>query len=194
MLLSKLRAPLGPRPGFPGQTSAPRVFASSWQHATLALCYRTVIIRSLLDEYRRGRASWLVGNSVLRRYAACSTRALRLAFELESVTMIQNIQRETILDTLLNTLEAERYVRGPLLRTIVDELSTCDGLEMAAEAARSIVERLESGALVEAEFAARIAALRQLVQALSAPESRSGQSGGPLRALAIVGTSTASAA
>lgn len=78
-------------------------------------------------------------------------------------------QRESIVETLLNTVEAERYVRGPLLATVVDELSSGQGLEIAAEAARSILEGLRSGQLGESEFAARIAGLRQLVQALSAP-------------------------
>ena len=37
--------------------------------------------------------------------------------------MIQSIQRGTIVEMLLNSLEAERYVRGPLLLNVVDELS-----------------------------------------------------------------------
>ncbi len=77
------------------------------------------------------------------------------------------MQRETTVETLLNTLEAERYVRGPLLLTIVDELSGREGLEGAADAARRILEGLESGELGEADFVTRIAALRQLVRALA---------------------------
>lgn len=90
--------------------------------------------------------------------------------------MIQSIPREAIVETLLNTLEAERYVRGPLLGTIADELSAARGLEVAADAARAILVRLEAGQLGESEFASRVASLRQLVQALSAaPESSEGQ-------------------
>ena len=83
--------------------------------------------------------------------------------------MIQTIERATIVETLLNTLEAERYVRGPLLATIVDELSADAGLEIAAEAARAILQGLRSGSLKEAEFTVRVSALRDLVAALSAP-------------------------
>jgi hypothetical protein len=86
--------------------------------------------------------------------------------------MIQSIQRETIVETLLNTLEAERYVRGPLLATIIDELSKDSDLTMAAEAARSILAALRSGQLANepaSAFAVRVGALRQLVQGLSAP-------------------------
>jgi hypothetical protein len=83
--------------------------------------------------------------------------------------MNYSMPRLTLVETLLNTLEAERYVRGPLLRTIVDELSCDAGLEMAAEAARAIVDCLDSGQLGESELGSRIAALRGLVQALSAP-------------------------
>ena len=83
--------------------------------------------------------------------------------------MIHSIERATIVETLLNTLEAERYVRGPLLATIIDELSADAGLEIAAEAARAILHGLRSGGLSESEFGARVSALRDLVQALSAP-------------------------
>lgn len=83
--------------------------------------------------------------------------------------MIQSIERVTIVETLLNTLEAERYVRGPLLATIIDELSTDVSLEIAAEAARAILEGLRAGKLPETEFVSRVSALRDLVQALSAP-------------------------
>jgi hypothetical protein len=86
--------------------------------------------------------------------------------------MTHSIQRETIVETLLNTLEAERYVRGALLATIIDELSKDEELAMAAEAARSILAALRAGQL-ESEppsaFAIRVGALRQLVQGLTAP-------------------------
>jgi hypothetical protein len=86
--------------------------------------------------------------------------------------MTHSIQRETIVETLLNTLEVERYVRGALLATIIDELSKDEELAMAAEAARSILAALRAGKL-EGEppsaFAIRVGALRQLVQGLTAP-------------------------
>jgi hypothetical protein len=88
--------------------------------------------------------------------------------------MIESCHRETLVETLLNTLEAERYVRGPLLETIIDELSVGAGLETATKAARGILEGLESGQLVESDFVSRVGALRQLVQSLSAaPASES---------------------
>lgn len=89
------------------------------------------------------------------RYVAC-----------KGARVIQSLQRTAIVETLLNTLEAERYVRGPLLATIADELSAGgEGLEAAAGAARAILERWEAGQLAEPELAARIRALRPLVEA-----------------------------
>ncbi len=85
--------------------------------------------------------------------------------------MIQSMRPETIVETLINTLEAERYVRGPLLLTIVDELSCAKCFAPAAQAARAILESLESGQLAESEFASRVEALRQLVHTAMAPES-----------------------
>ena len=79
--------------------------------------------------------------------------------------MIQTIQREMIVDTLLNTLAVERYVRGPLLNTILDELAGRDGLQIAAEAARAMKLAYEAGELAEPEFATRIDVLRRLVHA-----------------------------
>lgn len=76
---------------------------------------------------------------------------------------------ETLVDTLLNTLEAERYARGPMLLTIVDELCAGGGFEAAADAAVTILEGLEAGTLSELEFAPRVRALRHLVRALSTP-------------------------
>lgn len=80
--------------------------------------------------------------------------------------MLQSPARGAIVETLLNTLEAERYVRGPLLATIADELSAAgEELEIAAGAARSILERWQAGQLAEADLAAGIRALRPLVRA-----------------------------
>ncbi len=79
--------------------------------------------------------------------------------------MSQSLPRSAIVETLLNTLEAERHARGPLLATIADELSRSgEGLEIAAGAARSILERWQAGELADAEFTARVRALRPLVQ------------------------------
>jgi hypothetical protein len=81
------------------------------------------------------------------------------------MTAIHKVQRQVIAETLLNTLEAERYVRGPLLLAIVDELSTSATLETAAKEARAILEALEAGRLEPSDFVPRVRALRQLVQA-----------------------------
>lgn len=72
--------------------------------------------------------------------------------------------RETLVETLLNTLRVERYVRGPLLMTIVDELCASEGLELAADAALEILQGLESGQLSELEFQPRVDALARLVK------------------------------
>lgn len=78
--------------------------------------------------------------------------------------IIHSSHRRAIVETLLNSLEAERYVRGPLLATVADELAAGgEGFEVAAGAARSLLEGWQSGRLAESEFAARILALRPLV-------------------------------
>jgi hypothetical protein len=86
-----------------------------------------------------------------------------------SFIMMQSIPRGALVETLLNTLEAERYVRGPLLATIVDELSAATGLEVAADAARAMLQALQAGHLGDSDFAARLQALRQLIHTLAAP-------------------------
>ncbi len=92
---------------------------------------------------------------VAGRYDACTHRAVP-----------QNLHGALIVETLLNTLEAERYTCGPLLATIADELSRAgEGLEVAAVAAHSILARWHAGELGEAELKADIRALRPLVQA-----------------------------
>jgi hypothetical protein len=83
--------------------------------------------------------------------------------------MMHSIRRDTLVETLLNSLEAERYMRGALLRTIVDELTGDEGLEAAVAAASALLADL--GTIGEAQFAARIDVLRHLVRTLSAPES-----------------------
>lgn len=64
-------------------------------------------------------------------------------------SMIQGMHGETLVGTLLNTLEAERYARGPVLLAIVDELCADGGLEAAADSALAILEELEAGKLSE---------------------------------------------
>jgi hypothetical protein len=110
--------------------------------------------------------------------------------------MMQSVHPMPLVETLLNTLEAERYMRGPLLRTISDELATTEGLEGAAAAAREILEGLESGGLVESEFTRRLVALRRLVQASTMPPVSGVRVSEPREpvARAVPGATTASAA
>jgi hypothetical protein len=80
-------------------------------------------------------------------------------------SMIDSIPREVIVETLLNSLEAERYVRGPLLLTVIDELSGEARFGPAAEFAGVMLARLE---LVGGnDFVAQVAELRALVQDLA---------------------------
>jgi hypothetical protein len=78
--------------------------------------------------------------------------------------MIQSIERDVILDTLLNTLEAERYVRGPLLLSVLDELDATDRHFEAKELALSMLVSLETGRLRDDEFSGNVARLRALVE------------------------------
>jgi hypothetical protein len=77
--------------------------------------------------------------------------------------MIQSIERELILDTLLNTLEVERYMRGPLLLTVLDELDATDRHFEAKALARTMLANLEKGRLRDDEFSGSVARLRQLL-------------------------------
>lgn len=81
--------------------------------------------------------------------------------------MIQSIQRGTIVEMLLNSLEAERYVRGPLLLNIVDELSVSDGFAPAADMARHLLSALEAGPLGDGDFQRSLDELRACVRKLS---------------------------
>jgi hypothetical protein len=78
--------------------------------------------------------------------------------------MIRSIQREKLLDTLLNTLEAERYVRGPLLLEVLDALDAAERPSPAATQARRMLAGVESGRLRDTDFVAELAELRQLAQ------------------------------
>ena len=66
------------------------------------------------------------------------------------------------LETLLNTLEAERYVRVPLLLDVLDALDA-EALETAAAYARRMLHEMETGRVAEADFNAEVRELRQLV-------------------------------
>lgn len=94
--------------------------------------------------------------------------------------MIQSIHRGTIVEMLLNSLEAERYVRGPLLLNIVDELSTGEAFAPAAELAKDLLGDLERGGVSERDFHVRLDELRGCVARLA----RSGLSEAPAEALA----------
>jgi hypothetical protein len=111
---------------------------------------------------------------------------MRLAFgrppdrDSGKLTMIQSIQRVTIVEMLLNSLEAERYVRGPLLLNIVDELSASDAFAPAAEMAKRLLATLEGGRVDERAFHRGLDDLRVCVQRLS----RTGLAEPPAEALA----------
>ena len=94
--------------------------------------------------------------------------------------MIQSIQRGTIVEMLLNSLEAERYVRGPLLLNIVDELSESETFAPAADMAKDLLATMEAGRLDEREFRRGLDALRSCVRTLS----RTGLAEAPAEALA----------
>jgi hypothetical protein len=78
--------------------------------------------------------------------------------------MIQSIHCGTIVESLLNTLEAERYVRGPLLCNIVDELSASESYAPAATLARELLAEIERGPLSDAVFHAKLGELRECVR------------------------------
>ena len=71
-----------------------------------------------------------------------------------------------MIETLLNTLEAERYVRGPLLLTVADELDAA-GLEAAAQVAKLLLERVEKKGISDVEFECEVRTLRLVVRSLS---------------------------
>lgn len=72
-----------------------------------------------------------------------------------------------MIETLLNTLEAERYVRGPLLLTIADELKAA-GLVPAAHVAEVLLTRVQQRRISDPEFASEVATLRLVVRSLAA--------------------------
>lgn len=72
-----------------------------------------------------------------------------------------------MIETLLNTLEAERYFRGALLLTIADELKIA-GLDPAAHVAQALLARVEARRISEGEFADEVRTLRIVVRTLEA--------------------------
>ncbi len=83
--------------------------------------------------------------------------------------MMHSFHHETHVETLLNSLAAERHIRSALLSTLIDELEADPGLAVAAEAARAMssdVATLSDGALRQ-----RIEVLRHLVRAVTVLES-----------------------
>ena len=80
----------------------------------------------------------------------------------ESLPMFKSVHQELLVDTLLNSLEAERYVRGPLLLTLVDELSAAH-LRDAAATARALLVQVETTPMSDETFFEAITELRQMV-------------------------------
>ncbi len=79
---------------------------------------------------------------------------------------MQNPERDTLVDTLLEALETERYVRAPLLLTVIDELSALPPFASAAGPAEELRAALEARAIDDAEYVRRVRALRGLVKDL----------------------------
>ena len=73
--------------------------------------------------------------------------------------MIRNNTTLAILETLLNSLAAEKHHRPALLDTVVDELTTTNGLEAEARKASRLREEVAAGELSDTAF---IAAVREL--------------------------------
>ena len=80
--------------------------------------------------------------------------------------MIQSIHCGTIVEMLLNSLEAERYVRGPLLCNVVDELSMNESYAPAVDLARALLADIEKGPVADVVFQSRLRELRECVQSL----------------------------
>ena len=78
--------------------------------------------------------------------------------------MIESIKRETIVEMLLNSLEAERYVRAPLLLEVVDELSGTERFKIACDLAKRMLGTLEAGVMTDSEFKRGLDELRVCVR------------------------------
>jgi hypothetical protein len=81
--------------------------------------------------------------------------------------MIQSIHSGTIVEMLLNSLEAERYVRGPLLCNVVDELSVSETYAPAADLARALLAEIERGPVPDELFHAKLGELRECVRTVT---------------------------
>jgi hypothetical protein len=84
---------------------------------------------------------------------------------------MQNLERDTLIDTLLESLETERYLRLPLLLTVIDELSAIEVLASAVAPAETLRLALERRAIDDVQFARSVRELRFFVNELreSAP-------------------------
>ncbi|AKV04512.1 hypothetical protein AKJ09_11175 [Labilithrix luteola] len=113
-----------------------------------------------------------------------ATRALRILVAHGSlvavgpVPMARTLSREAIVEPLLNSLEVERHVRGPLLMSVIAELSANERLAPAFDLAASMLMTLDAGGLGEADFARQLIELRALVRKLSPRRSTRRPSGG----------------
>lgn len=81
--------------------------------------------------------------------------------------MMQGTHRDTLVETLLNSLQAERYMRAPLLMTIIDELADDIELQVAADAARAMLNDIAS--LSDDALVKWVDVLRHLVRTLAPP-------------------------
>jgi hypothetical protein len=74
--------------------------------------------------------------------------------------MIASLEREVLVEQLLNSLEAERYARGALLATLADELVGL-GRQSVAAIAQAFLTKVQAGGIDDADFAATVRTLRQ---------------------------------
>lgn len=87
---------------------------------------------------------------------------------------MNTLPRHVLVDTLLEALEAERYVRVPLLLTVIDELSAEPPLAHAASDAVRLLGALERDELAASDFAREVGALRRVVRGGLAPHAGPG--------------------
>ncbi len=92
-------------------------------------------------------------------YVSCTPPAL---------IMMHGIHRDSHVETLLNSLQAERYMRAALLMTIVDELDGDAALGAAAAAARAMLNDVAT--LSDSDLERRIDVVRQLVRTIASPD------------------------
>ena len=81
--------------------------------------------------------------------------------------MMHSFHRDTLVDTLLNSLQAERYTRAPLLMTLIDELAGDAALAVAADAARAMLNDVAT--LSDDALEKRVEVIRHLVRTLASP-------------------------